>query len=64
MPLGAGYLNSGGIYDPATDTWAALATGGAPTGRSGHVAIWTGAKMLVWGGQDSSGYPNGKFYVP
>jgi len=47
------YLNTGGQYDPATDSWTATATTSAPTGRRGHTAVWTGAKMIVWGGDDS-----------
>jgi len=36
------------------DDWEPVSTGGAPSARSGHVAIWTGAEMLVWGGAASS----------
>lgn len=45
-------LNTGGIYDPATDTWTALPTDGAPDARSDHTAVWTGSKMIIWGGDD------------
>ena len=34
----AGYLNSGGIYDPARNTWTATSTAGASTGRSNRCA--------------------------
>jgi N-acetylneuraminic acid mutarotase len=44
-------LNTGGAYDPATDTWTATATVDAPTARSGHTAVWTGSRMIVWGGR-------------
>jgi N-acetylneuraminic acid mutarotase len=27
---------------------------GAPSGRIGHTAVWTGTKMIVWGGFDST----------
>jgi N-acetylneuraminic acid mutarotase len=47
-------MDDGGIYDPATDTWAALSSVGAPQARFGHSAIWTGSKMIVWGGGTSS----------
>jgi N-acetylneuraminic acid mutarotase len=43
-------LNTGGRYNPATDTWQAVQPGGAPTPRGGHTAVWTGAEMIVWGG--------------
>jgi N-acetylneuraminic acid mutarotase len=44
------YLNSGGRYDPATDTWTPMSTVNAPAGRQYHTAVWTGIEMLVWGG--------------
>lgn len=31
--------------------WAALPGAGAPAARSGHTMIWTGSKVLVWGGK-------------
>lgn len=34
----------------APNSWAATTTSGAPTGRFIHMAVWTGAKMIVWGG--------------
>jgi len=47
---GGGVLNTGGRYDPATDTWTATSTAGAPSGRARHTAVWTGSVMVVWGG--------------
>ena len=59
------YLNSGGIYDPATNTWTQLTTLGAPSARTEHTAVWTGARMIVWGGADSSSTLNsGASYDP
>jgi N-acetylneuraminic acid mutarotase len=49
------YWNTGGLYDPGSDTWTPTSTVGAPSGRGGHTAIWTGSKMIVWGGQEASG---------
>jgi N-acetylneuraminic acid mutarotase len=51
-------VNTGGEYDPATDTWSATTTTGAPSARNYHTAIWTGSRMIVWGGLglDSGGY--------
>lgn len=46
--------NTGGRYDPATDTWRPMSTAGAPSARFQHTAVWTGTKMIVWGGTDSS----------
>ena len=52
------FSNTGGQYDPVSDSWTATATAGAPTGRYLHTAIWTGSRMIVWGGLDGSSYVN------
>jgi N-acetylneuraminic acid mutarotase len=49
-------LNSGGRYDPITDTWTATSTTNAPSARERHTAVWTGTEMIVWGGDNFSGY--------
>ncbi|MGZ3805748.1 MAG: Kelch repeat-containing protein [Pseudobdellovibrionaceae bacterium] len=51
--------NSGGSYDPLTNTWTATTTISAPTARRYHTALWTGSRMLIWGGEDSSSFPLG-----
>jgi hypothetical protein len=51
-------VNTGGRYNPSTNTWTATTTTGAPTARTGHTAVWTGTEMIVWGGTTSSGYGN------
>ena len=43
-------LVTGAVYDPSTDTWRPTATAHAPPARGGHVAVWTGERMIVWGG--------------
>lgn len=49
------YYNQGYRYNPATDQWqGAIATAGAPSARSFHTAVWTGSKMIVWGGYDGT----------
>lgn len=45
----------GGSYDPATDTWAPISATGAPSWRQQHTAVWTGSKMIVWGGEGNLG---------
>jgi N-acetylneuraminic acid mutarotase len=45
-----GATNTGGRYDPATDTWVVTSTTNAPAPRAGHMAVWTGSEMIVWGG--------------
>jgi len=58
-------LNSGGRYNPDTDSWTATSTLNAPSARSVHTAVWTGSEMIVWGGLDDSGYANtGARYNP
>ena len=42
--------NAGGIYDPATNSWTAIPTTGAPTQRKGPALVWTGTELLIWGG--------------
>ena len=44
------YLNTGGRYNPGTDSWTATSTTNAPTARGFHTAVWTGSEMIVWGG--------------
>jgi len=43
-------LNTGGRYNPATDSWTATSTNNAPAARWSHTAVWTGSEMIVWGG--------------
>jgi N-acetylneuraminic acid mutarotase len=43
-------MNDGAPYDPTADAWAFLTTTGAPPARYQHTAVWTGSKMIVWGG--------------
>ena len=44
------YLNTGGRYNPSTDSWTATSTTNAPAARFLHTAVWTGSEMIVWGG--------------
>lgn len=51
----AGELATGGLL-PFTGgstpgAWTATATSGAPGARSGHTMVWTGSRVLVWGGK-------------
>jgi N-acetylneuraminic acid mutarotase len=58
--------NTGGRYDPATDTWAATSTGSnVPVSRRLHTAVWSGTKMIVWGGTNgTSSFNTGGRYDP
>ncbi len=46
-------LATGGRYDPADDAWSPTSAADAPAGREGHVAVWTGSHMIVWGGRNN-----------
>ncbi len=43
--------NTGGRYDPSANSWTPTSLGaGVPEPRDTHVGVWTGSKMIVWGG--------------
>jgi len=64
-PLSSTYLNSGGRYNPSTNTWQPTSTGaGTPVGRRSHTAIWTGSEMIVFGGQTPFYQNTGGRYSP
>ena len=46
------------------DTWTATSITGAPDGRYGHTAVWTGSEMIVWGGTNGSDLNTGGRYDP
>ncbi len=57
------YLNTGGRYNPSTDSWTATSLSNAPAGRFWHTAVWTGSEMIVWGGTGPSvGFNTGSRY--
>ncbi len=63
------YLNTGGRYSPTTNSWQPTALSGAPAGRGAHTAIWTGNRMVVWGGYSYDGtteqyHDTGALYDP
>ena len=43
-------LNTGGRYDPSSDSWTPTSIANVPTARVIHTAVWTGTEMIVWGG--------------
>ncbi|MDD5223898.1 MAG: hypothetical protein PHE84_07895 [bacterium] len=55
MDMNNNFLNDGGRYDPATDSWTPIMIDAyTPSGRYFHTAVWTGTKMIIWGGYDWS----------
>ncbi len=62
---GSGGSGGTGGAPPAPPIWTPLATKGAPSARRFTTAVWTGTKMLVWGGLGSTGVTNtGAAYDP
>jgi hypothetical protein len=62
---GIDQVDTGGIYDPATDSWTTTSTSGVPSGREEATAVFTGSSMIVWGGYDGShGINTGGIYFP
>ena len=56
--------NSGGRYDPSTNSWQPTTTTNAPTARTEHTAVWAGSEMIVWGGFDTARTKTGARYDP
>jgi hypothetical protein len=60
----------GAAYDPSSDSWRPVPTPGSPPfsspGHQRHTAVWTGAEMLVWGGEGAVGnsYSHGARWSP
>ena len=51
-------LNTGGRYNPSTNSWTTTSTTGAPAARAYHTTVWTGSEMIIWGGINNGGYLN------
>ena len=52
-------FNTGGRYDPATNSWTPTSITNAPDARFQHTAVWTGSEMIIWGGLERvGGYTN------
>jgi len=63
--------SSGGRYDPVLDLWTDTFDDRNPShipeGRERHQAVWTGTRMIVWGGRGAGGtgpLRNGGLYDP
>lgn len=58
-PAGQGAVpDRGYAYDPALDSWRRITDVGAPSPRWGALAVWTGAEVIVWGGNLPGGGAN------
>jgi hypothetical protein len=57
--------NTGGRYNPTTDSWVATSTTNAPSGREVYdTGVWTGTQMIVWGGYNGNSLNSGGSYNP
>ena len=61
---GSERLASGARLDPVAGTWTATPESGAPTPRNEHTALWTGSRLLVWGGRSALFANTGGSYDP
>jgi len=57
-------LNTGGRYNPSTNSWTATSTSNAPDARFTPTAVWSGSEMIVWGGNQNGGLNTGGKYNP
>jgi N-acetylneuraminic acid mutarotase len=48
--------------EASADGWTPTSTAGAPSARSVHTAVWTGSKMIVWGGFSGGAVNTGGIY--
>ncbi len=53
---GTATLNTGSVYDLATDSWTTVTSTGAPSATSQSVAIYTGAEVILSGGYTGSAF--------
>ncbi|BAO44071.1 Kelch repeat-containing protein [Thiolapillus brandeum] len=49
--------NTGGRYNPVSNSWTATSTQAGPGPRKLISAVWTGREMIIWGGLDGSYTP-------
>jgi N-acetylneuraminic acid mutarotase len=60
-------FNDGAAYDPITNQWTLLPKPPIK-GRTGHVAVWTGREMIIWGGggigETNIAFKDGAAYDP
>ena len=58
-------MNTGGRYNPTSNSWSSVTTSSAPAVRYWHTAVWIGSQMIVWGGSNGSiALGDGSHYNP
>jgi len=61
----SGWPGLGSMFDVNAGTWSTISQVGEPAPRVDHEAVWTGDRMLVWGGSQGSGaVAGGGLYDP
>ncbi len=60
---GEARMSTAASYRPATDSWSLASTVGARA-RARHSAVWTGTRMIVWGGRPNDSDSAGEAYDP
>ncbi len=53
LPVAALLFALSATCSEATEQWKSTYTG-PPTPGQGHTVVWTGARMIVWGGSNGS----------
>ncbi|MBX3226722.1 MAG: hypothetical protein KIT84_39120 [Labilithrix sp.] len=62
---GGGGCDVGYAYDPRADRWSTLSKTNQPSPRYKHAAVWTGERLLVWGGEHAVNvFNDGASYDP
>ena len=60
---GDNFYNTGGRYNPETDSWTATSTVNPPPPAEYPTGVWTGSRMIVWGGGYSYTDSGGSFHT-
>ena len=55
---GGEWFDTGGRYNPGTNSWTPTSIINVPPGQYLHTAVWTGSHMIVWGGYGESNFAN------
>lgn len=64
------FINTGAIYNPASNSWSPISGTNAPSVRAeavgvnnnpqnSNLGVWTGKEMIIWGGWSDDGSGNG-----
>lgn len=53
-----------GAYNPGSDSWRSMSPAPILVPNVGHSLVWTGSRMIVWGGDLTTGFNVGAAYDP